>query len=614
MTTLFQSRATVVAFALAVGLIASNADAGTGSNLGSYATNFSPAVVTGQVTDGGIPVSGASVSTIAGHSTTTDGSGNYTIPLNAPGIYTLTAQSGPDIGTDTVEVSAGTSAVLNLGIGPPPTPTPIPGLTSFGLFLLAGLFLVAIFLVLRRRPRLGIAAVSLAAIITVGVFLPWRQSFAVVGPGYEGLSYTERGTLDIPTPGGIEVNTFTGNLVIQRTFVFIPGKGPPVHPYLTYNSDHRLITSPFGKGWSFSYNVRYTKDSSGNVFIVWGDGRTDAFTTIGGGEFSSPPGLYMLLTEPVVGDLLLRTKGGIEFHFTDSDHRKLTSIQDPNGNELTFTHDSSHRLTQITDAGGRTFTFDYDANGRVVSLTDIGLSRSYDFTYDASNRLTAITYPLEKTETFAYDSEDLLTSFTDRRSNTATITYVTPPWDANTRLPSTVAKGVSTTGLAFNQTTDTTTVTDPLSNDWKYAYDASGRITSLTDPALNAISHTWDSSRNLTGLTDRNGNSSSWTYDSSGNVLSWTDPLANSASFTYDLTFSRVLTATDRNGNTTTHVYDASGNRTQTTDPLTNPELPISSCLGPSNAPSSTRAIVVSVTDAVNHPIKLTKPSLGVVS
>ena len=44
------------------------------------------------------------------------------------------------------------------------------------------------------------------------------------------------------------------------------------------------------------------------------------------------------------------------------------------------------------------------------------------------------------------------------------------------------------------------------------------------------------------------------------------------------------------------------------------PELPISSCLDPGNAPSSTRAIVVSLTDAVNHPIKLTKPSLGVVS
>ena len=48
--------------------------------------------------------------------------------------------------------------------------------------------------------------------------------------------------------------------------------------------------------------------------------------------------------------------------------------------------------------------------------------------------------------------------------------------------------------------------------------------------------------------------------------------------------------------------------------PRSRPELPISSCLGPSNAPSSTRAIVVSRTDAVNHPIKLTKPSVGVVS
>ena len=340
--------------------------------------------------------------------------------------------------------------------------------------------MVAIFLVLRRRPRLGIAAVSLAAIITVGVFLPWRQSFAVVGPGYEGLSYTERGTLDIPTPGSIEVNTFTGNLVIQRTFVFIPGKGPPVHPYLTYNSDHRLITSPFGKGWSFSYNARYTKDSSGNIYIVWGNGRVDTFTFVDG-LFFAPTGVYMTLTELVSGQLLLKTKRGVEYHFVNSTHQKLTSIKDPNGNELTFAHDSSHRLTQITDAGGRTFSFDYDANGRVVSVTDVGLSRSYDFTHDASNRLTAITYPMEKTETFGYDSEDLLTNVTDRRSNTATITYVTPSWDTDTRLPSTVAKGGSTTGLAFNQTTDTTTVTDPLSNDWKYAYDASGRIASLTE-------------------------------------------------------------------------------------------------------------------------------------
>ena len=42
------------------------------------------------------------------------------------------------------------------------------------------------------------------------------------------------------------------------------------------------------------------------------------------------------------------------------------------------------------------------------------------------------------------------------------------------------------------------------------------------------------------------------------------------------------------------------------------PEFPISSRLDPGNAPSSTRAMVVSLTNAVNDPIKLTKPSLGV--
>lgn len=39
------------------------------------------------------------------------------------------------------------------------------------------------------------------------------------------------------------------------------------------------------------------------------------------------------------------------------------------------------------------------------------------------------------------------------------------------------------------------------------------------------------------------------------------------------------------------------------------PGFPISDCLGPSNAPCSTRAMVVSLTNAVNHPIILPRSS-----
>ena len=45
-----------------------------------------------------------------------------------------------------------------------------------------------------------------------------------------------------------------------------------------------------------------------------------------------------------------------------------------------------------------------------------------------------------------------------------------------------------------------------------------------------------------------------------------------------------------------------------------NPELPISNRLDQGNAPSSTRAIVVLLTNAVNLPIKLTNPSSGVLN
>ncbi len=89
-----------------------------GSNLGGYARNFVPANLSGQVTDGsGNPVSGALVSTIAGHFTTTDISGNYTLFLDAPGFYTVSAKSGTSVATDTVEVSLGLSTTLNISFG-----------------------------------------------------------------------------------------------------------------------------------------------------------------------------------------------------------------------------------------------------------------------------------------------------------------------------------------------------------------------------------------------------------------------------------------------------------------------------------------------------------------
>lgn len=303
----------------------------TASNQGAYGTNFPTATLTGKVTYGAFPISGAAVSTGAGHLTTSDGNSNYALHIGSPGIYSVTAQLGAQTAADTVEVFLGSQSIVDLDVAAPGAPT-VPGLGDLGLLILALLLVAAFWWALRWRGRLAVGLGILLATVVVASPFPGRDVSAVTGPGYQGLSYIERGTLEAGTPGGLRVNTFSGNLLLNRALVLVPGKGLPFHPYLTYNSDHRLVSSPFGMGWNLSYNIRYTRDSAGNAFIAWGDGRVDSFTFFDC-LFTPPAGLYMTLTEPVHGQLLLKTKRGVEFHFDDSSHQKLTSIVDPNGND-----------------------------------------------------------------------------------------------------------------------------------------------------------------------------------------------------------------------------------------------------------------------------------------
>lgn len=68
------------------------------------------------MTSAGSPVAGAQVSTIAGHSTATDATGHYTLHLDAPGIYQVTAQTATQTATGTVEVFLGQTSTLDLAL------------------------------------------------------------------------------------------------------------------------------------------------------------------------------------------------------------------------------------------------------------------------------------------------------------------------------------------------------------------------------------------------------------------------------------------------------------------------------------------------------------------
>lgn len=408
-------------------------------------------------------------------------------------------------------------------------------------------------------------------VMTIFLVMGISCLFADTNPGYFGLSPRDRQTIGLELPD-IQVNTYNGNLVVRVPLFLIPARGLPAECYLIHNTDHRLVSSAFGQGWGFSYHARYLRHGNGDVTIVWGSGRQDRFTAIprAAGGFTPPNGLYMTLSEPVLGQLVLTDKRGISFLFGDAIHQKLTAISDPNGNQVSLGYNLSGTLHQVTDSSGRIMRLLYDGGLLLRRLRDVTMNREYAFTYDGLDRLTGITDPLGQMTQYQYDGEHLLTGITDKRGHCASISYTTPAHHSGTRLPVMIVKNVSTTSFAYDQGNRHTTVTDGRGNDWRYQYDASGHAVGLRDPDLKSIVLGWDASDNLSSAADRNGHTHTYTYDSLGNRLSHTDPLGQIRTWSYDPVYSRITAYTDRNTNSWGFQYDGMGNLIAITDPLTN--------------------------------------------
>src|SRR5205085_1079977 len=108
--------------------------------------------------------------------------------------------------------------------------------------------------------------------------------------------------------------------------------------------------------------------------------------------------------------------------YTSSQHYRLKSVIDRNGNTTTLTY-SGNNLTQVTDPVGRTLTFSYNAPtcAQCVSQVVAGksgdpLQRTASYTYDSNSHLIKVTDQLGKDYQYAYLGDNL-SQVTDRRGN-----------------------------------------------------------------------------------------------------------------------------------------------------------------------------------------------------
>ncbi|MBI5856504.1 MAG: hypothetical protein HZB42_02540 [Sphingobacteriales bacterium] len=370
-------------------------------------------------------------------------------------------------------------------------------------------------------------------------------------------------------PLGTQVNTFSGNLFIPRTDIYVPARGFGINVTFNYNSFNFGQNNGFGNGWSFFYSIKYKNDSAGSRTIIWGDGREDNYLLLAGGGYQSPKGFFNTLTEYQPNKYLLTELDGTKFYFDNSTHKRITKMEEPNGNFINFNYTDS-LLTSMVNTAGQAITFIYNS-GKLATVVDAIASptRTYTYTYDGNGNLKEVTDPLGGKNKYSYLVNGPMKTLTDKNNNTVDIIYfndfsISELIGCNKRI-----------SFSYDTATNITIVTDHLATGnnqvTKYGYKKKGTQVWLTSVSGNCcgynMSFEFDENGNKIKETDAKGNQYNYTYDAKGNMLTRKDPLNQTTTYTYSTNFNRVTSFTDAKGFATAMTYDSYGNLTQLTEP-----------------------------------------------
>jgi RHS repeat-associated protein len=366
---------------------------------------------------------------------------------------------------------------------------------------------------------------------------------------------------------GDPVNCATGTFWQQFTDFSVPGNGVPLDLSRTYSSSQASVDGPFGYGWTDSYNMSLSTDSSGDVTVTQEDGSTVTFEPNGAGGYTAPPRVLATLAQNSDGTFtFVRDRGQVEYNFSAAG--QLTSEVDPNGYLTQLGYNASGQLTTVTDPTGRTLTFSY--TGANISKVTDPMGRTWSYSYDSNGNLATAVDPLGRTWSFSYSTGHLLLAMTNPRGGLTTNVYNSSGQVTSQTDPDGNKTTWSYSGDPTSTTGGTTTMTDPDGDVTTYQYSDLElmSVTHASGTSLAATtSYNYDpATLGVTSVTDPDGNVTNSTYDSEGNLLSTTDPLGNATSYSYN-SFNEVLSKTTPLGETTSYSYDEDGNLLSVTDP-----------------------------------------------
>ncbi len=370
-------------------------------------------------------------------------------------------------------------------------------------------------------------------------------------------------------PMGLQVNTLTGNLFFTRNDLHIPARRFSMDISFNYNSFNFDSNVSYGNGWSFDYNIKYSNDTAGGKIITWGDGREDSYKAAGSGAFTSPIGFFNTLAEYQPGKLRITETDGTKYFFDNSAHKRITRMEEPNGNFINLGYTDT-LLTSLTNGAGQTVSFAY-TNGRLTTVTDAmaAPARTFTYIYDGAGNLKEVKDPLNNSTKYSYLVNGPMKDISDKNSNKIDIIYF------NDFAVSELIGCNKRVSFSYDTATLTTQVTDYLETGdnqvTKYIFKKQNGRNWLSEMSGNCCGFNkkfeFDNNGNKIKETDANGNSTSFTYDDRGNMLTSTDALGETVTYTYTPDLNKIASFKDEKGSVTTMTYDTRGNLTQMTEP-----------------------------------------------
>lgn len=369
-------------------------------------------------------------------------------------------------------------------------------------------------------------------------------------------------------PLGTQVNTQSGNLYIDRTDILIPARGFSLDISFAYNSYNFQQDIGFGKGWSSAYSIFYTIDSNAARVVVWGDGREDVYDSISNNNYKAPLGFFTKLEEYQPQKYKLTELNGTLYFFDDASHKKVTRMEEPNGNFINFTY-TNKLLTGIQNQDGQAITFAY-SNNRLSKIIDANASptREYNYVYDAAGNLKEVIDPLSQKFTYTYLVNGPMKTLSDKNNNLVNIIYysdysISEIVGCNKRI-----------SFSYDVSSNKTVVTDYVASGNQvttYQFKTVGDLSWLESMSGNCcgfnVSYDYDEFGNKIKATDANGNITEFTYDANGNPLTVKNALGQITSYTYEPVFNNITSVKDAKGFVTNLTYDAKGNLTQMQTP-----------------------------------------------